>query len=222
MNILYFEHLILLQDSDLRTIATEGFCKLLLNRRIYSSALLAQIILMYYNPVNSGNNYLCQCVSAFFKQFVLTVPNNQEMLEETFFPVLHILCNVPETSPLLEIDPYNVALFILSLTRNGQKSKADTFYVHNNLVFKILTDILNPDSNIDKGVLIKSLNNLDIQINDKEALTNLNDAIDKVMTMVNKNHKRLVKFIDKFKQKLNSLGDTETMEQSENDTDTEE
>ncbi|XP_035740285.1 condensin complex subunit 3-like [Vespa mandarinia] len=211
-------------NQDLRTIATEGLCKLLINRRINSSTLLARIIIMYYNPTNRDDIYLCQCISSFFDQFIMYVPFNQEMLEEAFFPVLKIICNAPEISPLQEINPYNVAAFILNLTRNrGKGSESmNTYCVHNNLAFAILAEILNSDSKIDKDVLIKCLKDLDIQIDDNLSQEDLKDGIEKVSLMVNKFDKRFLNYVQKFKKKLESPGFIETQEEVENNTDTEE
>ncbi|KAL2745812.1 Condensin complex subunit 3 [Vespula maculifrons] len=211
-------------NQDLRTIATEGLCKLLINRRISSSTLLARIIIMYYNPANYDDTYLCQCISSFFDQFILYVPFNQEMLEEAFFPVLKIICDAPEISPLQEINPYNVAAFILNLTRNrGKESESiNTYCVHNNLAFAILAEILNSDSKIDKDVLIKCLKDLDIQIDDNLSQEDLKDGIEKVLLMVNKFDKRLLNYVQKFKKKLESPGIVEIQEEMENNTDTEE
>ncbi|KAF7389917.1 hypothetical protein HZH68_011774 [Vespula germanica] len=211
-------------NQDLRTIATEGLCKLLINRRISSSTLLARIIIMYYNPANNDDTYLCQCISSFFDQFILYVPFNQEMLEEAFFPVLKIICDAPEISPLQEINPYNVAAFILNLTRNrGKESESiNTYCVHNNLAFAILAEILNSDSKIDKDVLIKCLKDLDIRIDDNLSQEDLKDGIEKVLLMVNKFDKRLLNYVQKFKKKLESPGIVEIQEEMENNTDTEE
>ncbi|KAL2719211.1 Condensin complex subunit 3 [Vespula squamosa] len=211
-------------NQDLRNIATEGLCKLLINRRISSSTLLARLIIMYYNPANNDDPYLCQCISSFFDQFILYVPFNQEMLEEAFFPVLKIICDAPEISPLQEINLYNVAAFILNLTRNrGKESESiNTYCVHNNLAFAILAEILNTNSKIDKDVLIKCLKNLDIQIDDNLSKEDLKDGIEKVLLMVNKFDKRLLSYVQKFKKKLDSPGIIEAPEEVENDTDTEE
>lgn len=174
----------------MRTTATEGLCKLLINRRINSSTLLSRIIIMYYNPTNRDDTYLCQCISSFFDQFILYVPYSQEMLEEAFFPVLNIICNAPEFSPLQEINPYEVASFILNLTRNRSKrsESISTYCVHNNLVFGILAEILNSDSKIDKDVLIKCLKDLNIEINDNLSQEDLKDGIEKVSLMVSFNY----------------------------------
>lgn len=169
----------------MRTIATEGFCKLLLNQRINSSSLISRLIILAYNKANIDDIYLRQCLSVFFEHFIARVPEAQEMLERAYFPTLRALCNAPDVSPLQEIDIYHVSKFILNLTRGGyQKTGVQTFCTHNNLAIAILAEILNSESNIDKDILIKSLTNLHIQIEDALSKQNLQEAIKNVTNMV--------------------------------------
>jgi len=169
----------------MRTIATEGFCKLLLNERISSSSLISRLIILAYNKANIDDIYLRQCLSVFFEHFIVRVPEAQEMLESAYFPTLRALCDAPDVSPLREIDIYHVSKFVLNLTRRGyQKTGVQTFCTHNNLAFAILAEILNSESNIDKDILIKSLTNLHIQIEDAPSKQNLQEAIENVTNMV--------------------------------------
>ncbi|XP_071634253.1 condensin complex subunit 3 [Temnothorax longispinosus] len=204
-------------NQDLRTIAAEGLCKLLLNQRINSSNLISRLIIMCYNPVNADDIYLRQCLSSFFDNFV--TPEAQEMLEGAYFPTLQVLCNAPDISPLREINAYHISRFILSLTRRGcQKTNGQTFYTHNNLAFAILAEILNPESKIDKEILIRSLTNLSIQIEDDLSKQNLQRAIKNVTKMVMKYDKRLLKYVQQFTQKLDMVSEgTEIDEESDNE-----
>ncbi|XP_076650122.1 chromosome associated protein G [Halictus rubicundus] len=191
-------------DQGLRTIATEGICKLLLNRRISSSTLLSRLILLSYNPVNDNDFYLRQCLSGFFDNFLMRVPDAQEMLEETYLPTLRTISNAPETSSLQEIDPYDVSKFILNLTGYKiRKHGTENYYCsHNSLVFIILAEMLNPLSSISQEVLVKSLRNLHLEIEDDAMKQNLLSAIDKVAELVKENDKRLFKCVEEFKLKL--------------------
>ncbi|KAL6264149.1 hypothetical protein P5V15_004228 [Pogonomyrmex californicus] len=194
------------KNQDLRTITGEGFCKLLLNQRINSSSLISRLIIMCYNPVNNDDVYLRQCLSAFFDSFIIHVPDALEMLENAYFPTLRVLCDAPDISPLREIDAFHVSRFILSLTGRGcQKASRQTFYTHNNLAFAILAEILNPESKIDQEILIRSLTNLCIQIEDDTSKQNLQKAIKKVTKIVMEYDKRLLKYIKQFKQKLEGI-----------------
>ncbi|XP_033333688.2 chromosome associated protein G isoform X2 [Megalopta genalis] len=188
-------------DQGIRTIATEGLCKLLLNRRISSSILLSRLILLSYNPVNDNDYYLRQCLSGFFDNFLLRVPDAHQMFEEAYLPTLQVICNAPETSPLQEIDPYEVSKFMLSLTR-FKCSKSGIYCPHNSLVFVILAEVLNPMSSISRGVLIKSLRNLHLEFEDNATKENLVSAIDKVAEMMVEDDKRLFSYVNEFKRKL--------------------
>ncbi|GAB1863840.1 Condensin complex subunit 3 [Camponotus japonicus] len=202
-------------NQDMRTIATEGFCKLLLNKRISSSSLISRLIILAYNKANIDDIYLRQCLSVFFEHFIVRVPEAQEMLESAYFPTLRALCDAPDVSPLREIDIYHVSKFILNLTRRGyQKTGVQTFCTHNNLAFAILAEILNSESNIDKDILIKSLTNLHIQIEDAPSKQNLQEAIENVTNMVKHSDRRLLKYIQQFKQKLEAPETMEVVEEN--------
>ncbi|CAK9813926.1 Condensin complex subunit 3 [Anthophora quadrimaculata] len=190
-------------NQGLRTIAAEGLCKLLLNQRISNSTLLSRLIILCYNPANDQDFYLRQCLSGFFDNFIVRVPDAQVLLEEAYLPTLEIICNAPEISPLQEIDPYEVSTFILNLTRfEIRKSDVEHYSAHNSMVFTILAEVLNPHSNIDKETLIKSLTNLHLELDDNASKANIREAINKITEMVSESDKRILKYIENFKNKL--------------------
>ncbi|XP_076622224.1 condensin complex subunit 3-like isoform X2 [Colletes latitarsis] len=197
-------------NEEIRTITTEGICKLLINQRISSIGLLSRLIISCFNPANDRDYYLRQCLSTFFDNFVTRVPQAQEMLEKAYLPTLKILYNAPETSPLQEVDPYDVSKFILLMTRHGFcKPLTEDYHAHNSLVYTILTEILNLHSCIDQQVLVKSLQNLYPDINDNVSKENLHRTIDKISEMIQSSGKRFCKYIGIFKRKLdNSKVDT--------------
>ncbi|EFN80114.1 Condensin complex subunit 3 [Harpegnathos saltator] len=172
-------------NQELRTVAAEGLCKLLVNRRISSSSLVSRLIILYYNPANADDVYLRQCLCVFFDHFAISVPDAPEMLENAYFPTLRVICNAPDISPLQSIDTYHVSIFILtSITRNNQKFGKQMFDMHNNLAFAVLAEILNPDSAIDQETLIKSLTVLCVQFEDGPSKENLQEDIERVTNMV--------------------------------------
>ena len=189
--------------QGLRTIAAEGLCKLLLNQRISSSNVLSKLIILCFNPINDNDFYLRQCLSVFFDNFVTRVPESHELLEQAYLPTLKILCKAPEISPLKEIDPYDVSRFILNLTRFvNPKSGVEHYRSHNNFAFMILAEILNRNSKIEVTVLIRSLKDLCIEIDDNTSKENIREAINKITEMINASDKRLIKNIEVFKKKL--------------------
>ncbi|XP_015584822.1 condensin complex subunit 3 [Cephus cinctus] len=211
-------------NQDLRTIATEGLCKLLLNRRISSATLLSRLIILWHNPITEGDIYLRQCLCSFFNSFVVHIPDCQEMLEQAFLPTLQTLANAPDTSPLQEINPHAVAKLILSWTKPGiQKISTQTYYPHKNLTYAILAEILKLDSDIDQDVLIKSLKYLELSAEERTD-KDIREAVDNVMKMIQQTDKRLMKFVQQFRMSLyepNVDQDHQTQENSENDTDDE-
>ncbi|XP_031831534.1 chromosome associated protein G [Nomia melanderi] len=207
------------ENQGLRTIAAEGICKLLINQRISSSNLLSKLILLCYNPMNDNDFYLRQCLSGFFDNFILRVPDAQEMFEEAYLPTLQVLCNAPDSSPLQEIDPYEVSKFMLNITRYGIKKSGTDNCVHKNLAFTILVEVLNPNSKINQEVLIKSLKNLHLEIDDNASKENLLIAIDKIVEIVKDNDRRLFNHIEAFKQKLVTPNAVDEPEDEDTETD---
>ncbi|EFN80068.1 Condensin complex subunit 3 [Harpegnathos saltator] len=173
-------------NQELRTIAAEGLCKLLLNRRISSSSsLVSRLIILCYNPANDDDVYLRQCLCAFFDHFAIRVPDAPERFESAYFPAVRVICNAPDISPLQSIDTYHVSIFILtSITRSSQKFGKQVFDMYNNLAFAILAEILNPDSTINQETLIKSLTVLCVQFEDGPSKENLQEDIERVTNMV--------------------------------------
>ncbi|XP_076666914.1 chromosome associated protein G [Andrena cerasifolii] len=207
-------------DQGIRTIAAEGICKLLLNRRISGYSLLSRLIILCYNPVNDNDFYLRQCLSCFFDNFVIRVPDAQEMLEEAYLPTLQILCKAPDISPLHEIDPCLVSRFILNLTRHEiRKPNGNNYCVHNNLVFTILAEVLNPMSSIDQQTLIKSLKYLHLEIDDNTTKQNLREAVDKVLENFRDSEKRLIKSLQNFKTLLESPNSAVNAEDEDTEAD---
>ncbi|XP_043255014.1 condensin complex subunit 3-like [Colletes gigas] len=205
-------------NEEIRTIATEGFCKLLINQRINSVGLLSRLIILCFNPVNDRDYYLRQCLSTFFDNFLTRVPQAQEMLEGAYLPTLKILYNAPETSPLQEVDPYVVSKFILLMTRHGLcKPLTEDYHAHNSLVYTMLAEILNLHSCIDQQVLVKSLQNLYLDINDDVSKENLRRTITTISEMIQSSGKQFCKYIDIFKRKL----DNPTVDTGSQDEDTE-
>ncbi|XP_043466822.1 condensin complex subunit 3 [Leptopilina heterotoma] len=200
------------EDPSVRFTAAEGLTKLLFCRRINSPRLLARLIILWHNPLSEGNTYLTQCLCAFFNNFSVHVPDSQTMLEEAFLPTLKTLANAPERSPLQAIDPLKVCEIILSLTRQGVH-KRSSVNVHNDLVFTILSEVLNPNCEIDPSVLIRSMKFLEVKMEIESLKENLKEALDNTIEKVQEIDKRLVKYIEQFKNKLNAIDAREAQDE---------
>ncbi|XP_054016614.1 condensin complex subunit 3-like [Hylaeus anthracinus] len=190
-------------NEEVRTVAGEGIAKLLLHRRINSSTLLSRLIILCYNPVNDGDFYLRQCLSAFFNNFLIRVPEGQKMFEEAYLPTMKLLYTAPNTSPLQEIDPYHISRFILNMTRQDIfKPTPETYCAHNNIVFIILGEVLNPNNFIDQEMLLRSLLHLHLNIDSDTFKERLQITIQKVSETINSSNRRLMKYIELFIRKL--------------------
>ncbi|XP_071521422.1 condensin complex subunit 3 [Panulirus ornatus] len=147
---------------DVRTLAAEGLCKLLLACRITSSKLLSHLIIMWYNPITEDDSLLRHMLGVFFPLYASYGGSNQESLCEAVLPTLQTFFKAPSRSPLADVDVDDVANFLVSVTSpsiiaDGITDKVNT---HDTLVFTLCTEILAfPESSWTK-VLIRCLNHL--------------------------------------------------------------
>ncbi|XP_046435032.1 condensin complex subunit 3 [Neodiprion fabricii] len=191
-------------NRDLRTIAVEGLCKLLLHRRISSPSLVARLIILWHNPVTDNDSYLRQCLSYFFNHFGTVVPDSQEMLERSFLVTLKMLANAPDTSPLHEIEPLKVAQLILHLTKTEAQDRLLGYCAHNNLALAIIAEALNSDSCIDPKLLIRSLRYLHIHLEDDSMRKCLQESVKRLSEQVEFCEKRITNTLSHFKRNLDN------------------
>ncbi|XP_033122987.1 condensin complex subunit 3-like isoform X2 [Anneissia japonica] len=197
------------ENSELRTVAAEGFCKLMLSGRVISSKLISRLVLLWYNPTTEEDHHLRHCLGTFLPMFAFVARRNQECLEEAFLPTLETLFNAPTTSPLSKVNDSNVADLLIQLMdqRNLQNFAQENLQessVHDSLGLKICNHVLsNPDAPGCR-VLIKSLNKLYITptihtTTFKDMLTLLQQMLEVIDDKVSK------KILDKLKASLTAM-----------------
>jgi len=103
-------------DSEISTIAVEGFCKLYMTGHILSAKLFSKLVIMYYSPLTENEVKLRACLSAFLPQFSFFRSVNQLCVEESFMITLKCLMNAPADSYLCEIDLIKVIEILFHLT----------------------------------------------------------------------------------------------------------
>lgn len=65
------------EDEDLRTVAVEGFAKLLMHNHVTCPAVASQLVELYFNPMTKDDQRLQQCLSVFFPG---AVPTNRVLV----------------------------------------------------------------------------------------------------------------------------------------------
>ncbi|KAG1674342.1 Condensin complex subunit 3 [Nymphon striatum] len=191
--------------TEVCTTAAEGLGKLLFMGRIYSAKLLSRLIIMWYNPVTEDCDYLRHFLGVFLPAFSVSFRKNQECLEEAFLPTLRTLYNAPLSSPLAEVDSFNVAKFLIQLTAQQPQVKTkgqNDSNIHNNLAVKIANEILQDPNSINVRILIKILLYLDIVPDSKTTFEELVLLTDKMLNSVR--DRSCEKPISKFKDKISS------------------
>ncbi|XP_057338710.1 condensin complex subunit 3 [Microplitis mediator] len=193
-------------DDSIRTIATEGLCKLLLAQRLSSVNLVSRLVIMLFNPANEGATQLLNTLRTFFSLYP-NVENSQDVLERTFMPTLRTISHAPNESPLLAIELENVAGFILQIIDCARSRIAKDHSAHNNLAVAILAEALTSDNDIDRSVLLKSLKHLNVDITSDQMKQDLITTIDEIAADLKRNEKNLMICLSQFKKKIEGVQD---------------
>eukprot|EP00795_Rhopilema_esculentum_P012294 gene12295-2941_t len=210
------------ESPDIRFVVAEGMCKLLLSGRIRSAKLYAHLVLLWYNPAVSDDFKLKQCLGVFLPNFALASRSNQELVEESFFPILETLFDAPDSSPLTEVDPLIVVELLVQLTSlrnrqnhatsNGFPPTADQdFNVHDSMAVKVANEILSESDNIDLRMLCKTLSLLEISPGNEMVVKDLSILCNRILEDLD--DKVCYKFIQKFQATLPVL-DKEVSDQN--------
>lgn len=117
---------------------------------------------------------------------------SQAVIEEAYLPTLKALANAPDMSPLQEIDPLRVSEVMIQFTCC---TIHNNYSVHNQLTYTILNEVLNPDTEIQIEVLIKSLKLLDVQLDSEVLKKDILKALDNVEDLV----REITLLLDLFK-----------------------
>nr|ASK86676.1 condensin complex subunit 3 [Locusta migratoria] len=180
--------------GEVRRVIAEGLCKLLLTGRIASSRILSHLLLVWFNPVTEHDPAVRQMLGCFLETFTSHVPEAAELLEEAFLPVLKVILDAPEDSPLAEVDENEVVSLLINIMKSRGQGN-----VHNSLAVKLCTEILKHPENYYNKVYLKTLVNLTLSLNDalRDDLKNLAEQIRKVVL-----EKSLINYVKKFEQIL--------------------
>jgi len=188
--------------DEMRTLAAEGLCKLLLASRISSAKLLSKLVLMWYNPATGDDSLLRHMLGVFFPLYASFGGSNQEALCAAVMPTLKVLFDAPARSPLADVDVEDVASFLISITSPAivNESVKDAANVHDTLVFTICTEIIAyPDTHWVK-TLTRCLNKLSITSTNFSNLRQIEVLLSKIYKRV---HDRVcVNLLDKFRTTL--------------------
>jgi condensin complex subunit 3 len=141
------------EDSDVYTVATEGFCRLYMTGHILSAKLFSKLLIMYYSPLTENDIKLKACLSTFLPNFAFFRSINQLCVEESFMITLKCLINAPADNYLSEIDLIKVVdiLFHLTNPKNLMQQRKNQVTTpnnicHENIVKSICYELLKDDN----------------------------------------------------------------------------
>lgn len=100
-------------NCELRTVAVEGFAKLLLNNFITDPQILSTLVTLYFHPATDSSSALVQCLGAFFPAYSIGGAEHQRCLEDCFMPTIRRILTSSKYSPLRKVPVDKVAMFVL-------------------------------------------------------------------------------------------------------------
>ncbi|KNC85298.1 hypothetical protein SARC_02521 [Sphaeroforma arctica JP610] len=144
--------------AEMRTVAAEGFAKLLHTNHLASHTVFAALMVLYFNPMSSDDQRLRQCLGVFFPEFAFATARpvadkslaHQAIIERSFLQIMNTLLDAPRRSPLYEVNEYQVGAYLLYLTSPEQlnqnnpnySSGASLFEAHHALAITIANECL--------------------------------------------------------------------------------
>uniref|UniRef100_A0AAY4AQQ2 Nuclear condensin complex subunit 3 C-terminal domain-containing protein n=1 Tax=Denticeps clupeoides TaxID=299321 RepID=A0AAY4AQQ2_9TELE len=173
--------------TELRTEVAEGLAKLMYCGRITSAKLMSRLVLLWYNPVTEDDIRLRHCLGVFLQLYARGSRANQECIEESFLPTLHMLFNAPATSPLAEVDVSNVAELLVDLTRSSTLSKPDKdigLSVHDSLAVRLCNEILRDPLAPEVRLYTKCLSCLELSTEDCPTNKDLYELLQEILEVV--------------------------------------
>ncbi|KAF0304530.1 Condensin complex subunit 3 [Amphibalanus amphitrite] len=153
-------------EPEVRGLVAEGLCKLLIHGRVTSARLLERLVLMWYNPLMDEDGFLRNMLGVFFPAFGSSGRAGQEQLAEAMLPTITTVIEAPMTSPLVEVDPDDVACFFVQLTQPAMLSAREAALegsVHETLAYRLLNALIDGTSSCGTDrVLARALPQLDL------------------------------------------------------------
>jgi len=187
-------------DGEIRTIAVEGFAKLLFTDAVPSqSEILKQLLVLFFTPTTAEDYVLRQCLSVFFSVYT-TTPQHVAALEQCFFPTLHAFIDAPVSSPLFEVKVVDVGRMMLNLL--DSKVAGTGSESHDRLVVQLITAFGAADEK-DLGTYSKLMLHCNLSANKPELLRQTQQSVEAMLA--DPLDTTTAKALRKFNEKLTTL-----------------
>ncbi|CAG9771341.1 unnamed protein product [Ceutorhynchus assimilis] len=190
------------EEFDVRLKAWEGLCKIILDDRIQSPALIARLILQWCIPADTDDSE-SQTIKQFIGFVLVKLPllrEYSEQLEGGILLTIDKFAKAPSTSPLAKVNIDNVVKFMLALCKLS--SKGDT--MRSNIILALCTKINeNPTSEM-TSLYSKILLIVDLP-EDQNLMEQIFVLIDEVREDIDEKipNKNITKLLSKVSERLN-------------------
>eukprot|EP00041_Stephanoeca_diplocostata_P027981 m.780788 g.780788 ORF g.780788 m.780788 type:complete len:1081 (-) comp23284_c0_seq2:209-3451(-) len=198
------------EDEDIRTVAVEGFAKLLMHNHVTCPSVASQMVELYFNPMTKDDQRLQQCLSVFFPAYAFSSTSHAAVLEAAFLPTLRRVMHAPKDSPLYAVKDLTVARFFVYHTSQteGVGVGADEDALHETLSVKVLNEMLSNPTGNETKVLASVLSMLSINACSPLVVQNL--AVLTELLLKSVTNRAIQKKIKEFTQRvleLNTAGE---------------
>jgi condensin complex subunit 3 len=176
------------EDSEITTMAVEGFCKLFMTGHILSAKLFSKLLIMYYSPMTENDTQLRAILTCFLPQFAFFRSSNQLCVEESFMLTVKCLINAGPDNYLSEIDLNKVTEILFNLTNpknllqkhHQQRIVQSNNICHENIFRSICYEILKDDNSFKLKTYLKLLQLADLTSADYLSLKSIHELIEEV------------------------------------------
>eukprot|EP01134_Creolimax_fragrantissima_P001657 CFRG1657T1 len=171
-------------NSELRTIAAEGFAKLLHTNHLASPTVFSALVVLYYNPMSNADMRLRQCLGVFFPEFAFSSTprvmsgvalTHQDIIAQSFLLTLNTILDAPRRSPLHDVNAHTVGQYLLYLTNPSQiaanavgpntMSTTTSYDAHDSLIVSIVNECfksISTGENSDLKMWLRFLCNVEV------------------------------------------------------------
>lgn len=130
------------EDQDLKTLAVEGFCKLLICKKLEKEKrpiILSQLIILLHLPSTENDLKLRQCLTSFFPSYAYSYLENIQSIADSFVPTLRKIEQSKE-----KINSIHVCQFLIvhtDISNLKEKIEKDVT-IHENLALQLSFELL--------------------------------------------------------------------------------
>mmetsp|Transcript_27773 Transcript_27773/g.83073 ORF Transcript_27773/g.83073 Transcript_27773/m.83073 type:complete len:821 (+) Transcript_27773:1-2463(+) len=194
------------EDEGVRTIAVQGFARLLLQNHVTCPSVFSQLVELYFNPMTKDDQQLQQCLAVFFPAYAFSASSHAAIIEAAFLPTLRKVSHASRSSPLHAVKDMVVAKFFVYHTsqHEGVGVAAGEDSIHGSLGTKMLNEMMSDPSGQETRVLSSVLDMLSLDHCSDLTVQNMTVLTEMLAKAVS--NRTIKKKITEFLERLTEIG----------------